>query len=797
MSALGALVVKLSLDKSEYTAPLQKAASESQQSTNVIKGNFDKVGMSAKAQSAAMRGVPAQVTDIFTALQGGQRPMTVLIQQGGQLKDMFGGIVPATRALGSYILGMVNPLTIAAAAFAAYGYAVYQARDQIQQLTKARIQTGNIAGLTSDEIVQMADDVGKITGKLSAAREAAQELTASGQIAGDKLKLAMQAATDGATVTGMSIKDMSKELVEVAKGPTEGIAKLNEKYNFLTLDIYKHIEALERQGKKQEATAIAFKVFADEMARRRGEIKENLGYMEKAWGGIKRWIDEASTALMNFGREQTKAQQLTAETVALAEMQSAWDSGNNRSAAMAEQIANSKARIAALQGETKATVDAARAQGVKTAADKKAIDEYRRTHKGGVDPFEAGLSGMQRDAAGIQFAIDNFDKFDGKVSASKQAMAEFDVVYGKFSDSIRQKEKLPILSSAQKAAYIEEGRRLDELNDKLRRVNVVKQFGVAINDFSYNEQKNRDGMQFEIDMLDKTKHEVELLTEARRIDLAVQDQIHKAQKDIGAKNVGELDAKIAEIKAAGEVAKRESQAKIEDRYAKENDFNTNMARGLKQYAEDARNYGKQAANWVTSSIDSMADAMAKFVTTGKINFTSLANTMVTELIKIQMRASMSGVASWFGGIFSSGTPGTIDGVGPPKPSAKGNVFDGGAGLSAYSSSIVSKPTLFAFAKGIGLMGEAGSEAIMPLTRGNDGVLGVKAHGVGDGNVSVVVNNNGSNTQASAKEVKDARGNRRIEVTVSDMVAGEMRRPGSPVHSAQRQSFGNRPALVGR
>ena len=57
-----------------------------------------KLGISERQLAAAMRGVPAQLTDIVVSLQGGQRPLTVLLQQGGQLKDMFGGVVPAARA---------------------------------------------------------------------------------------------------------------------------------------------------------------------------------------------------------------------------------------------------------------------------------------------------------------------------------------------------------------------------------------------------------------------------------------------------------------------------------------------------------------------------------------------------------------------------------------------------------------------------------------------------------------------------------------------------------------------------
>ncbi len=60
--------------------------------------------------------MPAQFTDIITSLQGGQAPLTVFLQQGGQLKDMFGGAGAAAKALGGYVLGLVNPYTVTAAA---------------------------------------------------------------------------------------------------------------------------------------------------------------------------------------------------------------------------------------------------------------------------------------------------------------------------------------------------------------------------------------------------------------------------------------------------------------------------------------------------------------------------------------------------------------------------------------------------------------------------------------------------------------------------------------------------------
>lgn len=147
----------------------------------------------------------------------------------------------------------------------------------------------------------------------------------------------------------------------------------------------------------------------------------------------------------------------------------------------------------------------------------------------------------------------------------------------------------------------------------------------------------------------------------------------------------------------------------------------------------------------------------------------------------------------------TGSMGPVDYGLPGGKLAKGGVFDAGLRTFAkggmFTNSIVSEPTLFKFARGAGLMGEAGPEAIMPLKRDSNGNLGVRAGG-GGSKVDVVVNNY-SNQQAKTKETVDSRGNRRIEVIVGDMVAGELNRVGSTTQQAMTASYGTSPLLARR
>ena len=214
------------------------------------------------------------------------------------------------------------------------------------------------------------------------------------------------------------------------------------------------------------------------------------------------------------------------------------------------------------------------------------------------------------------------------------------------------------------------------------------------------------------------------------------------------------------------------------------------------------------------SFNGMADAVIEFTKTGKLNFKGMIDSMIEGLIRYEMQqqammayaAFRPGLMSLVGSIFGFNTSSSYNPSGSmaehvfnPYGKAKGGVYDAGIETFAkggmFTNSVVSSPTLFKFAQGTGLMGEAGPEAIMPLKRDSNGNLGVRAGGTG-GKVDVVVNNFGSE-RATTKETTDSRGNRRIEVVIGDMVASEVSRPGSSVQQSLANGFNNRPALARR
>lgn len=193
-------------------------------------------------------------------------------------------------------------------------------------------------------------------------------------------------------------------------------------------------------------------------------------------------------------------------------------------------------------------------------------------------------------------------------------------------------------------------------------------------------------------------------------------------------------------------------------------FGDTFGESLRQYYDSLKNFGGQVADSVKGAFQGLEDQLTSFVTTGKANFTDLANSIIADIARIAIRQAI--IRPLVGGIFD---------IFNIKPSAMGNVFAQNGIQKFARGGIVDKPTMFPFANGIGLMGEAGPEAIMPLRRGRDGRLGVQAAN-GGGAVSVVVNVDASGTSVQGDNAKGAEFGRAISEAVKNEIVIQ-KRPG--------------------
>ena len=271
--------------------------------------SLTRTGNTAKQTAAALRGVPAQFTDIAVSLQGGQAPLTVLLQQGGQLKDMFGGIAPAAKALGGYVLGLVNPFTLAAAAVAALGLAYYKGSEEADAYNEALILSGNVAGTSASQLSDMARQVSATVGTTGAAAEVLAKLAGNGKIASESFGQITEAALQMEKATGRAIDETIAEFAKIAKDPVAAAKELNDQYHFLTASVYSQIVALKEQGDTVGAAKLLTDTYASTIETRTGEITQNLGIIERGWNAVRDAAKGALDATKEIGRTQTLEQQ--------------------------------------------------------------------------------------------------------------------------------------------------------------------------------------------------------------------------------------------------------------------------------------------------------------------------------------------------------------------------------------------------------------------------------------------------------------------------------------------------------
>jgi phage-related minor tail protein len=443
---------------------------------------LERLGMTAKATSAALRQVPAQFTDIVVSLQGGQAPLTVLLQQGGQLKDVFGGIAPAFRALSNYVVGLINPLTLAAAAIGTIGLAWYKGAAESEAFNKALILTGNYAGLTTTKLVALQTTVAAATGGTKgAAAEALTAFAASGQLASTNYAKFAEVAVRAQKELGTSVGDTVKIFEDLGKEPLKASLKLNESTNYLTVSIYRQIKALEEQGKTAEAAALAQNSYADATNQKLAKVTENLGYMESAWRVATKGAKNFWDAALNVGRDADPVAQLreklNAAEGALGASKSRGDGdgtvarrealvrGLQQQLALLEKGAGYEAQSAAYQAQAAQRVKAQAAfdaehdkyltNSVKLEREIAAIREKARLANVGATPAEvaannkalaiseAKLRDQFKGPAGAKFtvdsaasesvkvyqkALDDLDRIQGKASASAEGLSKTQAV---------------------------------------------------------------------------------------------------------------------------------------------------------------------------------------------------------------------------------------------------------------------------------------------------------------------------------------------------------------------------------
>lgn len=653
---------------------------------------MNKAGMSAKAYQAALRGVPAQFTDIAVSLQGGQAPLTVFLQQGGQLKDMFGGIAPAAKALGGYILGLVNPFTVAAAAAGALAVAYYKGSEQSDALRNSLILTGNYSKASEAQLIALADSADQVTGTFGQAAGALAQLTAAGENTTGNLKLITTTAVEMQRVTGKAVEETVAEFIKLGKDPVAGIVELDEKYRFLTASVYAQIKALSDQGNAVGAADLAERTYAEAIGQRTSKIRENLGAIERGWLNIKDATNEVLDAFASIGRKSaeseqsaiTRLQQELAYRTSLLNTAFEDDTTRSRIAQIEKEIAQRKDILTlnqkTLEEEEKrrriqeegrkglqdldttyksaltqtqrlnkelSDLDKARAKavaaGVFTASEEAKYAQSRKNIEkeiADIKEREAKKNTPKGANKGVSEAETTFARLYNQYDPAAQAaraltkeQQQLDLAFQKGKISQEEYGKALAQASTNYAAAIKGAQGLTQAEQY--RAQMERQ--LATQRMEYAAQADAVGM---------GQKDAYRMQERLRIEQETNNRILQLQTELanaqGEKQRQDLQAQIdieREFLQKRVAAQRDGWAQIDQAQA---DW-INGARGAFQdYLDSASDVEGQTRDLFNNAFGNMEDAVVDFVKTGKLSFKDFADQVVEDLIRIQVRQAAAG-----------------------------------------------------------------------------------------------------------------------------------------------------------
>ncbi|HHP5646062.1 TPA: phage tail length tape measure family protein, partial [Klebsiella pneumoniae] len=361
-----------------------------------FRDDLDKTGQSAAQTAYAMRMIPAQMTDIVVGLSTGQSPFMVLMQQGGQLKDMFGGIIPAIKGVSTYVMGLVNPFTVAAGAVGLLTYAVYQNRLDIEAATKIATESLGTNG------------------------DAAERLALNMVAISDKTGLAIEDVGNMFITTNDGASEAVNKLIDVGFSYDEARQKVSQykdsaNFTALNADIDMHRREILKIGDSWTAAAIKFKNYYT--AADKGKQNVALG---GAIDPTMRFIDQAIDLQSTMNVLTIQGNKAVAESVD-------WI---NKEYLAADRVAGAEARLKEAREQSRKIAFSGNKEAIEQANALIAVREKEleqakkagqpKTHKGKAYTEDAAtrlLDQINQQTAALQSQLDASDKLNSATQA--------------------------------------------------------------------------------------------------------------------------------------------------------------------------------------------------------------------------------------------------------------------------------------------------------------------------------------------------------------------------------------------
>jgi phage-related minor tail protein len=298
---------RLAVSQTAFNKLLETGSITQDQYTDLLgfaKQRFSAAGAGADGASESVGGLTDKLNAAMPAWRAFVAQMTQASKAAGATGPEVALISRSLSAAGPLIGGF-------AAALGAIALAYKQGSEEADAYNRALLMSGNAAGASAGQLADMAAQISNAGGDTQAkAAEALAQLAGTGEVAADKLQQVTQVALDLERYAGQSVEKTVQQFAALGNAPVQASLKLNEQYRHLTLAVYEQIKALEDQGRKDEAAAVAQDAYANAMAGRTAKLEENLGTLERAWDGVWSKAKKAWDAMLGIGREDTDAQKL-------------------------------------------------------------------------------------------------------------------------------------------------------------------------------------------------------------------------------------------------------------------------------------------------------------------------------------------------------------------------------------------------------------------------------------------------------------------------------------------------------